>query len=223
MSAAEAKSGRYTYYVCHSLLKQGRGTCATPRLNAKRFEKLIIEQIRDHILTESNIRDLVRMVDEEMDGIAAEARAKLETIDAELFEVRQRMDRLWKLVETTDLQTEEILPRIRHHQERHEQLERAADNARVAVSERRQILDKLETVTSYVKDMAEFLQKSDITETKAFIRSFVKRVAVSPGRAVIQYTIPTPWDSPMAGGDAAEVALADSVMSTGRGGGPDGT
>ena len=43
MSAAEAKSGRYTYYVCHSLLKKGRGTRATPRLNAKCFEKLIVE------------------------------------------------------------------------------------------------------------------------------------------------------------------------------------
>ncbi len=35
LSAAEAKGGRYTYYVCHSLLKRGSGTCATPRLNAK--------------------------------------------------------------------------------------------------------------------------------------------------------------------------------------------
>ena len=30
MTAAEAKSGKYTYYVCHSLLKRGSGTCKTP-------------------------------------------------------------------------------------------------------------------------------------------------------------------------------------------------
>ncbi len=35
MTAAEAKSGRYTYYICHSLLKRGKGTCETPRLNAR--------------------------------------------------------------------------------------------------------------------------------------------------------------------------------------------
>ena len=40
MTAAEDKSGKYTYYVCHSLLKRGSGTCKTPRLNAKNFEKL---------------------------------------------------------------------------------------------------------------------------------------------------------------------------------------
>ena len=71
MTAAEAKSGRYTYYICHSLLKRGKGTCETPRLNAKSFEKLIVSEIRENVLTESNIRDLVKLLDEEMDGVAA--------------------------------------------------------------------------------------------------------------------------------------------------------
>ena len=35
LTASEAKSGRYTYYVCHSLLMQGRSTCKTPRLNCE--------------------------------------------------------------------------------------------------------------------------------------------------------------------------------------------
>ena len=45
MTAAEAKSGKYTYYVCHSLLKRGSGTCKTPRLNAKSFEELIVTKV----------------------------------------------------------------------------------------------------------------------------------------------------------------------------------
>ena len=56
LTAAEAKSGKYAYYVCHSLLKRGSGTCKTPRLNAKTFEKLIVDEIRANILTQSNIR-----------------------------------------------------------------------------------------------------------------------------------------------------------------------
>ena len=35
LSASEAKSGKYTYYVCQSILKLGSGSCETPRLNAK--------------------------------------------------------------------------------------------------------------------------------------------------------------------------------------------
>ena len=49
-----AKSGKYHYYVCLSLTKRGGGACEAPRPNSKKFEKLVIEQIREHILTESN-------------------------------------------------------------------------------------------------------------------------------------------------------------------------
>ena len=31
LTAAEAKSGKYTYYVCHSMLKRGSGACKTPK------------------------------------------------------------------------------------------------------------------------------------------------------------------------------------------------
>ncbi|MYA51622.1 MAG: hypothetical protein F4045_04420 [Chloroflexi bacterium] len=71
LSASESGRGRYTYYVCHSLLNRGKGTCETPRLSAKRFGRLIVEQIREHMLTESNMRDLVRLVNEEMDSVIA--------------------------------------------------------------------------------------------------------------------------------------------------------
>ena len=60
-SAHEAKSGQCTHYVCYSLLKKGKGTCKT-RLPALRA--VLVDEIRENILTESNIRDLVKLVDE---------------------------------------------------------------------------------------------------------------------------------------------------------------
>ena len=62
--------------------------------------------------------------------------------------------------------------------------------------------------------------EGELTESRAFIRSFVKEIEVRPGRAVIHYTIPTPEDSPIGGADAAEVALNGGVRSTVRSGGP---
>ena len=59
--------------------------------------------------------------------------------------------------------------------------------------------------------MSEFLATSELTESKAFIRSFVKEIAVAPGAATIRYTIPMPEDSPIGRKDAAEVALAEGV------------
>ena len=219
LTAAEAKSGKYTYYVCQSLIKTGKEACATPRLNAKRFEETIIGQLRDHILTESNIRDLVRMLDEEMDGVAREQRQKLESIEAELEDVRRRMSRVWQIVENTDLEMADASERIKEHRERQQLLEVAADEARAMLAERRVLLDSAETVAAFAEEMSEFLRTSEITETRSFVRSFVKAILVGPGRATIHYTIPTPPDSPIGGGDAADVALSGRVMSTVRVGG----
>ena len=62
--------------------------------------------------------------------------------------------------------------------------------------------------------MSSFPMESEFTETKAFVRSFVKQIAVSPGRATIHYTIPTPEDNAIGGADIAEVALSRQVMSS---------
>ncbi len=220
MTAAEAKSGRYTYYICHSLLKRGKGTCDTPRLNARSFEGLIIEQLRENVLTESNIRDLVKLVDEEMDGIAREQRQQLETIEAELEEVRRRLARIWQFAETTDVEMADAADRIREHRERQAQLEDAAREARAALDDRRGTLDSADTIAAFASEMSEFLKTSELTETKAFVQSFVKEVQVRPGKATTICTIPTPEDSPVGGADAAAVAQGGGVRSIGHGGGP---
>ena len=113
-------------------------------------------------------------MDEEMDGVAKEQRQKLETIETELAEVRRRLDRLYTLVETTDMEMEDILPRIREHKERQERLEVSAEDARALLSERRVVLDDVKTITAYANDMSAFLRTSELIE------SFVKEIVVSP-------------------------------------------
>ena len=45
--------------------------------------------------------------------------------------------------------------------------------------------------------MSNFLKNSELTETRAFVHSFVKEIEVKPGKAAIVYSIPTPEDSPI--------------------------
>ena len=223
LSGQDAKSGKFSYYVCQSIMKRGKDACETPRLNAKGFEALIVDQIRSNILTESNIRELVKLVDEEMDGVAKEQRQRLETIDSELVEVKRRLDRLYNLVETTDLNVDDFKPRIRDHRERQEKLEASASEARAMLSQRREVLDDVETITAYAQDLSVFLNESELTERRAFIGSFVKEIVVMPGNAVVRYTIPMPDDSPIPGRDAEEMALHTPVLSTVKFGGLDWT
>ena len=224
MTAAEAKSGKYTYYVCHSLLKRGSGTCKTPRLNAKSFEALIVDEIRANVLTESNIRDLVKLLDEEMDGVAHEQRERLQTIDGELEDVKKQLSRVWHFVARSDsVDVAEASDLIVELRERKEKLEVAAEEARGLLSERRRFLDSADTIATFAAEMSDFLKTSELTETRAFVHSFVKEIEVKPGKAAIVYSIPTPDDSPIGGADAAEVALTGRVRSTGQSGGSEWT
>ena len=92
LSGQDSKSGQFSYYVCQSIMKRGSGACDTPRLNARRFEELVVGKIRSNILTDGSIRALVKVVDEEMDGVAREQRKRLQTIESELADVRRRLD-----------------------------------------------------------------------------------------------------------------------------------
>ena len=184
-------------------MKRGSGACDAPRLNARRFEELVVGKIRENVLTEFNIRELVRMVDEEM------------------AEVRRRLDRLYNLVETTDLAVDDFKPRIREHRERQEKLEASAAEARSMLSERREALDDVETITAYAQDLSVFLNESELTERRAFIESFVKEIVVMPGNAGVPYTVPMPDDSLIPGKKVQEIPLNGSVVSTVNGSPPD--
>ena len=152
-------------------------------------------------------------MNEELGSVVQEQRERVEALEAELAEVRRRMDRLWHAVETSDLEINDILPRLRQHQVRQEKLEVAAEEARAVLASRHNRLSE-EQLAAYAGEMSEFLLESELTESRAFIRSFVKEIRVSPGKAVIHYTMPTPPDSPIRGGTAAEVALESPVLPT---------
>ena len=218
-----AQSGKYSYYVCQSNIKLGRDACETPTLNARRFEELVVNKIRVNILTEGNIRALVKVVDEEMDSVAREQRKMLRTIETELSDVRRRLDTIYNLVETTPVNMADFTPRIRQHRERQERLEYSAEQARTTLAQRRKVLDDVNTIAAYAKDMRDFLNESELTERRAFIKSFVKEIVVMPGDALLRYTVPMPDDSLIPGETAEKVVFPDPVLSTMHDGGPNET
>ena len=221
LSGQDAKSGQFAYYVCQSIMKRGKDACDTPRLNARRFEELVVGKIRSNILTESSITELVKVVDEEMDGVAREQRKRLQTVEDELEDVKRKLGRIWHVIETTDIDMADAAGRIKEHRDRQERLEDAAAEARAILADRRAVLDDVETITAYAKDMRDFLNQSELTERRAFIESFVKEIVVMPGDALMRYTVPMPDDSLIPGRAAEKVALNGSVLSTVKNGGLD--
>ena len=76
-SSQSAKSGRFAYYVCSKLLREGAGTCDSPYLNAERLENVIVENIMTRILNDQTITELVQLVAEEIDAVAEDQAAHL--------------------------------------------------------------------------------------------------------------------------------------------------
>ena len=189
-----AKSGQFAYYICGTLYREGAGTCQARYLNATKVEDFIIEKIRERILTEEVIVELVTLVAEEIDSMAGELAGRLEVVEAELGDVRRRLERLYEALETSDLTLEALSPRILSLRHREEQLEAARYDAASQLEQRRVDLPTTKEIKEYVSDFREFLKEGTIPERKALIRNFVEGIEVVGDEATLTYTIPMPND-----------------------------
>ena len=193
-SGQGAKSGQYGYYICGTLFREGAGTCTARYLNAHRVEKFVVEKIRERILTEETIVELVTLVAEEIDAMAGELSGRLEVIEAELGDVRKRLERLYEALETSELTLKVLSPRIFSLRHREEQLEAARDDAGTQLEQRRVELPNTEEIARYVAEFRDFLQEGTIPERKALIRNFVEGIEVVGDEATLTYTVPMPKD-----------------------------
>jgi hypothetical protein len=193
-SAQGAKSGQFAYYICGTLFREGAGTCTARYLNAPRVEDFVVEKIRERIMTEETIVELVHLVAEEIDAMAGELSGRLEVIEAELADVRNRLGKLYEAIETSELTLEVLSPRIMSLRHREEQLEAARDDAEAQLERRRVALPDAEEIAEYVADFRDFLKEGTIPERKVLIRNFVEGIEVVGDEATLTYTVPMPRD-----------------------------
>ena len=186
----DAKGGQFHYYVCGTLLKKVSGSCSSQYINSQKFENLVINRIKEQILTYDNLKELVSLVNEEMDSAASDYRERLNVITVEIDNVNQRLERLYDALETGSLQLADLAPRIQRLRQRQEQLHAAHWEMENLLSDRKVELADMETVKSYVEDLRNLLEDSQLTERKSFIKSFVREVRVTGTEVLLSYNIP---------------------------------
>ena len=155
--------------------------------------------IRERILNEETIVALVTLVAEEIDAMAGELSGRLEVVEAELSDVRKRLEKLYEAIETSELTLEVLSPRIMSLRHREEQLEAAREDAETQLEQRRVDLPDTEEIARYVADFRDFLKDGTIPERKALIRNFVEGIEVDGDEATLTYTVPMPSDGVMSG------------------------
>ncbi|MDP2917686.1 MAG: recombinase family protein [Dehalococcoidia bacterium] len=188
----EAKGGRFNYYVCGTLLKKGAGSCQARYLNSRKFEEIVVDKIKEHILTEENLRELVRLVNEDMDSAVVNYREELDNVSDGITSLNNRLEKLYDALETGKIGLDDLAPRIQQLRHRQEQFQSRKWELEALLSDRRVELADLETVTRCVDDLRNLLAESSLTEKKAFVRSFVREVKVTSDEVLLTYTMPLP-------------------------------
>ncbi|MDE2838924.1 MAG: hypothetical protein OXL97_15660 [Chloroflexota bacterium] len=138
------------------------------------MEEFIVERIKDRILTEETIIELVSLVAEEIDAVAGEANGRLQAINAELGDAGMRLENLYQVLETKQLPMDVLSPRILALKGGQDQLVAAREEAESQLEQRRMELPTSEEIREYVADFREFLQEGTFPERKALLRNFVE-------------------------------------------------
>jgi site-specific DNA recombinase len=186
----EAKSGKFAYYVCGTLIRKGAQSCPSRYLNASKLEELVIEKIRDHVLPPANLIRLAKMATEELNRNAAVYETEIQTIDSAIADVAARLVRLYDALETGKISIDLLAPRIRELKERQDKLQgRKAELHMLLTGEKAEVATQQE-VAKCAADFQELLEEGSLAEKKAFVRSFVDEVRVTGDHVLVNYRLP---------------------------------
>ena len=92
---------------------KGVSACDAPAINAKKLEAFVLDRIKQNILTEENLRELVDMTNEEMRVNKRRAVEQLDRLDREARSVDQKLARLYTAFESGRVDIDDLAPRLR--------------------------------------------------------------------------------------------------------------
>lgn len=192
------KSGKFFYYMCGNARRKGREVCKTPLLPKDKIERFVIDRIKQYILTEDNLKEIVRLTNEEVTQTRYEEMERLKLLEAQIAEIGTKLSKLYDALESGEFKSGELAPRIKAMFAKKEMLEQARVEAEEAL--RRHIIELADpdVVRTYVHDLSRLLEDSGIVEQKAFLKSFVERIEVGHSEVTVKYTLPMlPGNQPM--------------------------
>ena len=154
------------------------------------IEGFVIDRVRDNILTNENLAELVRLTNAEIGSFTKRYSDKLKTIDRRLEALKARLGKLYDALETGKLGLDDFAARIKQLKAEIDGLEGTrSDTARRMDEAGPASLDE-KTIMAYAEDLKGILGKGTIIEQKTFLQSFIKRIEVHKDKIVIDYTIP---------------------------------
>ena len=214
MIGVPAKSGKFHYYVCQNYLKRGKEACPHGFVNQNKLEQAVVAKLRENVLTPKHLSKLIETVNTEI--IASKGGVKDEIAAAELkiLDSNKRLGKLYNALETGQLEMGDLAPRIKDLRSQIGGLEEVLRGLKER-QEREIWTVSGEELNRYTTEVWDFLQSSTITESKAFLHSWIKRIDVDKDNeeGSIEYYMPVQTGVP----GSRHVVI--SMKKTGGGGG----
>ena len=208
------KSGKYLYYSCSSRARKGVSVCNAPAMNAKKLEGFVLDRVKENILTETNLRRLVELTNEELRANRRRAAKQIESLDRRSRSVERKLSHLYAALESGKVDIDDLAPRLRQLRAEQRQLHERRNEALESASETgERPLGALVTV-NYAASLRRLLQGSSFVECKTFLATFIARIEFDRRRVGIEYALPIPARHALTG--TAEVPNARAFGSSSR-------
>ena len=190
MIGHSAKSGRHFYYLCSRGFKQGKDACNTRMLPKEKLERQVLAELRTRVLTDENMEELVRITNEELQSAADELKERIDIVEAELRDMRARLARLYDALETGKVDLDDLSPRIKELKARLTDLEKSQANIEAELASKGIQPLNVDLIKKHARDLRQLLVESSLTERKAFLRSFIRRIETDGKQVTIHYKLP---------------------------------
>ena len=191
MKIISGKSGQHRYYTCSNLVNKGEHVCTNKGFNINKMESFIVEILKQKVLTERHLKELVKIISEEFLVFKKNSTRDLEHLDKQLKTIDKRSKKLYEAIETGKLSLEIIAPRLNDlHKDKNALL---AEYSGIKQQLEQEVTlptlteDKVKPV---VRELKLFFKNSALVEQRSFIRSFIKKINVNLSEAEIEYTVP---------------------------------
>ncbi len=192
MIGCGAKSGHFFYYRCNSALRRGPEACQSGWIPKSKIESFVVDRLKEKVLTEDNLSELVRMVNEEIGLLAGRRRERLEDIEKQLESLNQKLLKYYLAFERGTMTDDDAAPRVRELRAEQTRLQRSREEALAEQEDTQPKGLDTEEVLRHTQDLKVLLAEGTLTEQNAFLRSFIRRIDLGLGKVAIDYTIPMP-------------------------------
>jgi site-specific DNA recombinase len=190
MKVSSAKSGSFIYYSCVKKLKEGRASCNQRSVSAVKFEPLVLETIKAHLLSEIHLSKLVLLVLNEFKILETDSPELFIKIEKQLTETNNKIRRYYDLIENQGLELDGVASRLNELNQEKVRLLAEKSEAQKRMQQRSGPLPSPEDVKACVEDLRCILERGTFMQRKSFLRSFVRRIGIRNNEAEIEYNCP---------------------------------